>query len=57
MRALRLVLAGAAIAAAVAVPATPASAQMCRIVIDPFWVHVPGTDIWVSVPRPYCVSP
>jgi hypothetical protein len=56
LRTLRLLLAGAAVAAAVAVPGT-ASAQMCRIVIDPRRVYVPTTGIWVDVPMVYCVRP
>lgn len=50
---LRLILAGTAVAAAVAVPATPASAAGCvRIVWTEHLLYdgPPGQDIWVLLP-------
>ena len=53
----RRVLVGAALVAALApmTPSASASAQMCRIVIDPRAVWTPVGV--VQVPMVYCVSP
>lgn len=52
----RLGLAVAAALAVASVAAAPASAQMCRIVIDPHDVYTPVLVIH-DVPFVYCVSP